>query len=251
MGLVFLSACAWYFCGALMVGESPVLSPRVKRELPQSWAARIFLTWLAPGPATGYVFVLAIMLMITLVAPVLASDWFRELVRSLGVVDGARPSSYASPIRVLEASVIATSYLGIYLGLGKLILAAVRRYDETRLSLRVLVHLLLGLAGGGIPWVIQITYPPTRNLGYTLLQITNPVWTLWECCARGGLPPTGAALMLVLPLAALLVGLLNMPSLLAELRQVRISKPPRVAEEDRALAAARAPEPARSSPWDG
>jgi hypothetical protein len=145
----------------------------------------------------------------------------------------------------------AASYLAIYLGLGKLILAAVRRFDDIRISLRVLVHTLLILAGAGIPWVLQITYPQTRNLGYTLLQITNPVWTLWEYCMRSGPPPTAEnVLVLVLPATALVVWGLNLPGLAAELRQVRIGKPPRVAEADAQLAAAKAPAPVRASPWD-
>jgi hypothetical protein len=247
--LLFFGTIGWYFCGALAVGESPVLSPRVKRELPQSWMARVFLTWFAPGPGTGYVFVLSNMLMMSLVAVILATGWFDDLAAELGIQLRRRPNF--SSWRVFETAVVATSYIAIYLGLGKLILSAARRFDDTKISLRILVLLLLGLLGGGVPWVIQITYPPTRNLGYTLLQITNPVWTMWECCTRSGLPAgTGPLVLLLLPLAAALVFLLNVPSLIVELRQVRISKPPRVAEEDRALAAALAPEPGPSSPWD-
>ena len=48
------------YCGALassmLVAESAVLTPRVQRDLPQSFLARATFAWLAPGPATGLVF---------------------------------------------------------------------------------------------------------------------------------------------------------------------------------------------------
>lgn len=249
-GLVFLSTLAWYFFGSLMVGESQVLSPRVKRELPQSVLGRVFLTWFAPGPGTGYLLAIANLMLVSVLATLLATDGFRDLVALSGA--DVHSSSPSNPVgHLVEFCVVATSYLTIYLGLGKLILSAVRRYDETRLSVRVLVHTLLVLVGGGIPWVVQITYPQTRNLGYTLLQITNPLWTMWEYAARNGPPATaGRVLVFVLPGVALVIFAFNLPGLAAELRQVRIAKPPRVAEEDAALAAAKSPQPARTSPWD-
>jgi hypothetical protein len=251
-GLVFLSTAGWFFAGALMVGESPVLSPRVRRGLPQSAVARVFFTWFAPGPGTGYMFAVTSFLAVSLLAMLLATDGFRDLVRSTGTeIRGQSPVPANSTFDLFATCLAAASYLAIYLGLGKLILAAVRRFDDIRISLRVLVHTLLILAGAGIPWVLQITYPQTRNLGYTLLQITNPVWTLWEYCMRSGPPPTAEnVLVLVLPATALVVWGLNLPGLAAELRQVRIGKPPRVAEADAQLAAAKAPAPVRSSPWD-
>ncbi|HEX5445834.1 MAG TPA: hypothetical protein VFW87_18550 [Pirellulales bacterium] len=248
-GLVFVSTVGWYFAGALMVGESPVLSARVRRDLPQSGLARMFLTWFNPGPATGYAFAVTNLIAVAVMATFLANGEFYDLVLLTGAT--AHPSPRAASTEIFEASLAGVSYLAIYLGLGKLILGAVRRYDEIRLTVRVLVHVLLVLAGGGIPWIIQITYPPTRNAGYTLMQITNPVWTLWEYCTSAGLPPvTASVLLFVLPLTALVVWALNFPGLAAELRQVRVAVPTRVAEEDSELAAAKAPELARTSPWD-
>ena len=42
-----------------MTGESPELSSRVKRKLPQSLLGRALSTWFNPGPGTGYLFALA------------------------------------------------------------------------------------------------------------------------------------------------------------------------------------------------
>jgi hypothetical protein len=253
-GLVFVSTVGWYCAGALLVGESPLLSPRVKRDLPQSELARVALTWFAPGPGTGYMFAIANVMTMCLLANLMATEGFREIVALTGAPvrppNQAQLSRYASS-NLSEACIVALSYLTIYLGLGKLILGAVRKFDDNRLTLRILIHILLIGVGGGIPWVVQMSNPATRGLGYTLLQITNPVWTLFECCLRGSAPANYAALLVtLLPLAALLVWILNLPSLAAELRQGRIAKPPRVAEEDAQQAAARAPEPVRASPWD-
>jgi hypothetical protein len=249
-GLVFMSTVTWFAAGALMVGESQVLSPRIKRELPQSMLGRVFLTWFAPGPGTGYMLAISNMLAVSVIAVIVYSEPFSNLVELTGVAFRRQPIN-SSVANLVETCVVATSYLVIYLGLGKLILAAVRRFDETRISVRVLVHALLLLAGAGIPWIVQITYPQTRNLGYTLLQITNPVWTILEYCTRSGPPlPAGSVLVTVLPCVALVVFAANFPGLARELRQVRIARPPRVAEEDALLAAAKAPPPARTSPWD-
>ena len=64
---LMLSAIHWYVMGALMTGELSRLSNRAKRRLPQSLLGRSFLTWLSPGPGTGYVFAVANLLAALLV----------------------------------------------------------------------------------------------------------------------------------------------------------------------------------------
>ena len=51
-----LASLYWFAAGSLMNGESPELSPRVKRRLPTSLVGRAMFTWFNPGPGTGYVF---------------------------------------------------------------------------------------------------------------------------------------------------------------------------------------------------
>mgnify|MGYP000871775695 FL=1 len=59
------------------------------------------------------------------------------------------------------------------------------------------------------------------------------------------------ALLTVVPVAALLMLLLNVPGLARELAYVRIAAPERVVEEDEELASRQSsPEPIRTSPWD-
>jgi hypothetical protein len=53
-----------------------------------------------------------------------------------------------------------------------------------------------------------------------------------------------------LPAAAMVVWLLNLPTLADELKQTWVPKPPRVAEDDEQVAAQAAGPPPHISPWD-
>lgn len=257
-GLLGLSTLFWYVAGVFLTGESSFLSPRVKRGLPQSVLGRIFLTWFAPGPGTGYMFVIANMLAISILAGFPyheIADLFRTIPTPTA---GAAPtpgftgtvvSLRNTRADVFETAIVATSYLVIYLGLGKLLLSMIARVSEVRLPTRALVHILLLMLGTGVPLVIQLSTPGLRNQGYTLLQITNPIWTISELCGKG-LPFDMLTLRWVLPIAAVLVWLANLPDLAVELQQVRVPKPARVAEEDAELAAQAAGDSLRKSPWD-
>jgi hypothetical protein len=251
-GLILVSTIVWFVAGMIMVGESAVLSPRVKRGLPQSTLGRALLTWFTPGPGTGYMFMVSNMLMLTVMATLIVTPALAELGRAAGGNAPQNPFNVSAlKGEILEASIVATSYLVIYLGLSKLILSAVRRYEEVRLTIRFLVPVLLVMVGGGGPWVLQITNPQTRNLDYTLLQTTNPVWTLWEYCVDGGIPAGMSGwLVTVLPLVAVIIWGLNLPGIARELMQTRVAKPARVAEEDAELAAVAQPVSTRTSPWD-
>jgi hypothetical protein len=258
-GLVYFSTVFWYVTGIFMTGEPSALSPRVQRDLPQSTLGRWFLTWFTPGPATGYMFAISNLLAVVLLA-CLPYDSIAVAFGASRPVVAATPAAAAATIavgrpagpaawNVFGAGVVALSYLVIYLGLGAIILRAVRRFADVRLAMPVVIHVCLLLLGSGTPWVIQMTSLRMRNMGWTLLEITNPVWTLAEVCFKR-LPFDMPVLILALPTAALLVWLLNLPSLLDALRQVRIPKPLRVEEEDAARAALFAGAAAPKSPWD-
>jgi len=118
--------------------------------------------------------------------------------------------------------------------------------------LGVLIQILLAAAGCAVPAVLQtMSYRYYYSTGYSLLQITNPFWTLAHVGDDATLPAETAILLIVVPLAALIVFVLNLPGVVREVRHVRIAKPARVAEEDAELAALVAPpQPTRTSPWD-
>jgi hypothetical protein len=250
-GLIFLSTVVWYGSGILLVGESGKLSPRVRRGLPQSWLGRVVLAWLVPGSGSGYMFVITNMLMLTLVATLFSMPIVVLIAKSLGGIPvSASNNSNGDAYRVLEACIVATSYIAIYLGLARLIFSAARRVDEVKLSFRILIGLVLIIIGGGGPWVLQLSAMPDRS-HYSALQITNPVWTLWEYCVRSG-PPAGTSVwpVTMLPLAALLIWGLNLPSLARETLQTHQANPKRIEEEDAEIFAARMAPQGPASPWD-
>ena len=87
--LVFmiLAGIQWYFLGALMIGESPDLSSRVKRQLPQSFLGRMFLTWFYPGPGKGYMLALTglICTLLTACIGMIVAETWSGGMRPLGV----------------------------------------------------------------------------------------------------------------------------------------------------------------------
>jgi hypothetical protein len=239
--LVF-SGLHWYVMGTLLCGEWPYLSPRVKRQLPQSFLGRSLLTWFNPGPGTGYMFALGNLLAAVVVALVALTFWYT-------INPAAATARFASFDRVLAFIAAGFSYVVIYLGLGRLIVNVLQRVAPVGIALSLMVQILLLVAGCGIPLIIYLM-SLNRGSGYTLLQITNPIWTLVELVDSGtGLAYADAILMTLVPTAILLF-LANLPSVAAEVRHVRIAKPLRVAQEDALAAAQKAPPRVKTNPWD-
>ncbi len=242
-GFLLFTAMFWYFAGVFLTGESSVLSPRVRRDLPQTVLGRVFFTWFVPGPGTGYMFAVSNLLAAAFIAnfPFRSFGALFDVQVPLLTVTG-RPADF------LEVSIVTTSYVIIYLGVGKLMLDVIGRFTEVRLTTRFVVHACLLMAGTGIPLVIQWSIPRIRDRGYTLWQITNPSWTIWESCTK--IVPEADVLLPVLSVVAISVWAANLPSVAAELTQVYVAKPRRVAEEDALLAAEAAGPPLPKSPWD-
>ena len=95
------------------------------------------------------------------------------------------------------------------------------------------MQILLLLFGCLVPLVIQLTVPDLRyNSNYSLLQITNPFWTLAEVIDRSR-SGTWAFLLIIVPLTAAVVFAMNLPGLIREVRnRSRSIKPQRVIDED-------------------
>lgn len=234
----------WYFMGACMIGESGELSERVKRTLPQTFFGRATLTWFNPGPATGYVFAIANLL------TVLTLGCFALTVGRL-FIDPQGGWLNRNLEQSLQFAVLGFCYVTIYLGLGRLMVGLLRKVGRIGMLLNVLLQVLLLVAGTGIPMTFHLMSPVLRN-DYSVIEISNPFWTLAEVVDGPMSPDQVMVLLICLPAAALVVFLLNLPGVVAEVRHVRIARPKRVEEEDAELAAQLAPppEPVRTSPWD-
>lgn len=221
----------WFVMGMFMTGEPARLSPRVMRDLPQSFLGRVFLTWFNPGPATGYMLAISSyaavlpMMILALLTPHHLSTGDLENITLVSLLSGA--------------------YLTFYLGVGRWVLALFGQFGPLAPVTRVLVYAVLLFVGTIVPLTVQMTLPGFRYDGYTALQATNPFWTLAEAVDH---TPTYDIwiTLLIIGVAALVVFVLNLPAAAREVRQVRIAAPIRVVEET-------APPPAphvQSNPWD-
>jgi hypothetical protein len=236
-------AIHWSVMGMFMTGESPHLSPRVQRSLPKTSAGRAFLTWFFPGPGTGYVFALANTAAAILMALFAMGLWEIYNPQAMGGFVVWRFEELAS------LGALALGYMAFYLGLSKLIQAWLRPYSVVGALTSVLINVLLVLAGCGIPMVIHLM-SDLRLTGYNLLHVANPFWTISEVLQRraGAVWKVGA--VSIVSTAGFAVFLLNLRSILEEMRLVRAAAPKRVIEEEAALAPHVPDVRLPRSPWD-
>lgn len=246
--LVFVSFAMvhWFVMGAMMTGETTQLSQRVRRSLPQSFLGRALLTWFNPGPGAGYLLAVCggLGAVVLAMLAVTAKDLY-PLPTSSGWQSG-------ESLVVVAFAMLAVCYLVIYLGAGLFVLRWLRRLGHSGLLLTLLIHLMLVLVGCGMPVVIQMMSPDWYRAGYSMLQVSNAMWTLAHVGDGTTLPLEAPILLVILPVAAVVVFVLNLPEIVREVRFVRAARPVRVAEEDAELAAKLVPpsRPKQISPWD-
>lgn len=228
-GYAAVAGAHWYATGIFFAAESPRLSLRVRRRLPQSFLGRVLFTWFNPGPGTGLMFSLGGALTVWLLSE-LAAQWSSSL--------------NGDALRMFCAAGVA--YLAIYLGAEVLILRLLRHFVAVGVSTGLVVHLLLVLFGAALPSILSRGFYPTIeywplhfNFFYTLPMIA-------ESSSR----------LLATPLVEFLAGAtavvlgLNLPGVVREIAQVRIAAPARVVEEEQAGRPELPVLPARESPWD-
>ncbi len=233
-GYAAVAGAHWYVMGIFFTAESPRLSLRVRRRLPQSFLGRVLFTWFNPGPGTGLMFSLGGALTVWLLAEVAAerASW---------------PMGWAGRQSLTLFCAAGVAYLAIYLGAEVLILRLLRRFVAVRVSTGVVVHLMLVFFGAALPSILSLLLDPATSYGPR--DFLNYFYTLFEI-ANGTLGPLATPLTTFLAaVAAVMLGL-NLPGVIREVGQVRIALPARVAEEEQAGRPAPAPLPARESPWD-
>lgn len=234
--IVAMGAFYWYGMGAMLTSEWPHLSRRVQRSLPQSTLGRAFLSLMNPGPGAGYLFAVANLTSLVIGA-------FLVLSFSQGTAGG-----WTSIETAVYFAILAWSYVVAFLGVGRLLIGLIRRFAYVPLAAGFLLHVILLLTAIGVPTVVQMMSRQYRNAGYTLLQVSNPLWTLGELWDRGVASVQGEILIFIVPAAAVITLLLNMRSVATELLHHRIPAPIRIAEEEAELHPAPAARP--SSPWE-
>ncbi len=229
----------WYIMGTLLTAERPGMSQRVRRRLPQSFFGRMFFSWLNPGPATGYMFAVA---NATLIAILL---FLAAATTTLWPIGSTSGSNHVTEL--LYMIVIGWGYFVAYLGIGLIMVSALRRIATVTMLASVLINFLLLLAGFGIPYAIKSMSLQMRDADYSFLQITDPFCTLYYVSDTGTYTDANV-IGLIVPCVAICVLLINMPRVIRELRVVRESAPARVIQDEAELHPP--PESLPQSPWD-
>jgi ABC-type transport system involved in multi-copper enzyme maturation permease subunit len=235
--LLAFSGGHWMLMGALLTGEWSVLSPRVKRQLPQSVLGRVFLTWFNPGSGTGYVFAVVNLVAVTVLACMmaLAAQGFNRW-----------------PVDVEETvlfGVLLCAYVAAYLGVGRLIALWLRRYLYFGLLLPLVVHALLLALGVAVPSFLQAwLFGFAEFEDYSVLQAPNWAWTLVEVVDGRILADPAVPILVVA--SAVVIFLVNLAVAAKEVEQERETAPERVVLDELQLHPERAAEKKPSSPFE-
>lgn len=238
IAMAMCSGAYWYVMGTMLTAERPTMSQRVRRSLPQSFFGRMFLTWLNPGPASGYMFVIANVT--SLIVLCLLAVMFGEVMRP---GSGRRPDG----LECIYFAFIGWGYVVAYLGIGLLVVRALRKIAVVTMLASVLIHFLLLLAGFGIPYAIKSMSVTMRDADYSYLQITDPFFSMIHLF-DGGVSADANVIGLIVVGFSLCVLILNMPSVIRELRIVREAAPARVLLDEAELHPP--PEALPQNPWE-
>ncbi|MEQ8846341.1 hypothetical protein [Botrimarina sp.] len=232
-GAFFVAAAYWFAAGAALCGEQPTLSHRVRRSLPQSLLGRALGSWLQPGGGSGYVFTVANLAAVA-VLTVLA-----------GWLDPRAAGGAATELAVSVGLLV--SYIVAYLGLGRLVVTALRKVTEVSLLGCFLIQVLIALAGSGLPYVVDTLTDRVRVENLVWLNAMSPTWNL-SALEEGAIGlDRGLTLLVTVGAAALAIGLVNLTLAGREARQLRVGKPRRVVQDE--LEQQPPPEAAPTNPW--
>jgi len=181
-GLLLL-AILWIFCGALMVGERSTITPRIRRELPNSFVGRALLTWLTPGPSTGLVFAI-LGIAVLLLMQQASLRWVLQSGRATGVNASELRRFFGQPAVLLAAYTICG------LVLVRPIMFIVRLKNDPRVEVGLAGFVVVALMASLVPYSVQLHYNDYQPLDYDpTWQVTNWVFTV-GVAVQQGVPPS-------------------------------------------------------------
>ncbi len=158
-----ITTLLWSAMGAFMLGESPHISPRVRRALPRSILGRLLLGWIQPGPLSGLVFAVAGITSNLLIFLLVATLQTRNI------------STY-----MLQGFALCFGYsvtaLGITAGFSSLLRSRVREGWVISTSL----FSIIGFASAFLPYSLGAMANRGRAITYGISQVTNWVYTFSE-----------------------------------------------------------------------
>lgn len=163
---LYYAAILWAVTGALMVGESSVLTPRIRRDLPATFAGRAVGAWFIPGPGTGLVFAVGSFLTFALLAFHLVDVTF--LVNR----------SWRPP--VLRHVLILGGYLMLFLSMTRWLMQLVRTRSNPHPSFSIALLAIVMGAAAVAPFSVALHYHDYRQFPWSYWQVTNWAWTTTE-----------------------------------------------------------------------
>ncbi|XZE55391.1 ABC transporter permease [Planctomycetaceae bacterium SH139] len=229
IAICYMSAF-WTLVGGLMVSESSILTPRVRREMPATFLERAWSTWMTPGPATGLVYAVlsyftfcVTVLFVTVLAP--------NNVTNAGGMMVVVP--FADPVPLMMTF---GGYMMLILTLTRLMMALIRKRTPTQPAVGLAVMVIVGGFLAVTPYSVALWWNEFRGLDWTYWQVTNWAWTI-GLLFSGTLPP--AASFVVLTIGAITWGL-ALVTMGQRVLPLRVATPQRVLEEDRPMLLAEA-----------
>ncbi|MEM9367139.1 MAG: ABC transporter permease [Planctomycetota bacterium] len=168
----------WAFASPMLAAESANLTPRIQRELPSSFASRVALTFLTPGPATGLVFAILGVVGIAALVPI-------GLDRLALNPDTRVPAQARTAFT--ELAIIIGSYYVIGLVLARWLVAVVRIKNHPRVELGLAAFIVVAVVMALVPFSVGLHLNDYREYPYSAWQVTNWAWTISQT-ANGSLP---------------------------------------------------------------
>ena len=218
---LFVIAGTWTFCGALIVGERPTITPRIRRELPNSFLGRLFLTWLTPGPTTGLVFTIIAISILTLMQQA-SLDWILRSGNAIGMPQQQFRRFFGEP------GILYPAYLICFLVAVRLIMFAVRLRNDPRVEIGLAALAVVAVMSALVPYSMQLHYNDYQPLTYDpKWQVTNWAFTITTALQRP-LPP---GLVGKVVGAATCLSLISIFAAWQTTQPRRIATPERVQEE--------------------
>ena len=167
----------WLLCGSMMAAESSVMTPRIRRELPESFAARLFLTWLTPGPGTGLVF--ASTCLVVLAGCSMAGIYYSLI--TMQQIGGFASVMWSTS---LQFHVLAVSYVIALLCAVRFIVAIVRIKNHPPVQIGIAASIAIAVVVALIPYSIGLHWNDYRSYSYSWWQLPNWAWTINQSMSR-------------------------------------------------------------------
>ncbi len=166
MALTTILCLHWFIMGSFINGESPTLSPRIKRSIPNLVADRIWRNWLLPGPDRGYFFVITSLISGLLIIAGLA--WANTLTALSG----------SDALHIVLYSTGLVGYTICYLSMGRLIIRVLNLIFRADVFVSVILHLILLMGAVMLPLGFQVL--TNRTMDRNFHHWTNPFWFFLE-----------------------------------------------------------------------